>query len=235
MRCRICGREGFDICPECQFKEQNIQCWRCRMYIPYAEMQQWRGQWICPNCRMDLEREEAEMEAARGKKREEGGTGESYEKIGKCDRCGRETMILYKFNNRNLCWYCLEEESGTDYSGAGGAGGVIQVRVASRRKRKKGLLERIKELIFGKKAKAEEEEETVISTADVIPIKKKEGGEVVPKKTEGATAPEKKEEKRPEKKERTPVVHKKPPEEEKEEAEGEKKKKKPDWGQWKED
>lgn len=215
MRCRVCGREGFDICPECQFREQNQQCWRCRMYIPKAEMQQWRGQWICPNCRMDLEREEGEAAGGRKGKEDEGGAAELHEKKGKCDRCGRETLILYKFNGKNLCWYCLEKED--TYSGAGGTGGAIPIQLMREKGKKKGILERIKEYFFGKEPEAVE-----ITSAKVVPVRKREKeGEAVPaKREEGAgTAPGAEE-----RKGMGPAMEK----------EG-KEKKKPEWGEWKKD
>lgn len=231
MRCRVCGREGFDICPECQFREQNLQCWRCRIYIPRAEMQQWRGQWICPNCRMDLEQEEATAVPKEGRKgpEEEVVSGESYEKKGRCDRCGRETLILYRFNNRNLCWYCLEKEE--DYTGAGPAGGAIPIQVIREKKSRKGWFRRIKEFFLGKEGREAEKE---VSAAKIVPVKR--GGR------EGEAAPAKKEERvekageRPEKRDSGPVIRKEKgePSEEGKKA-GKEEKKKPGWEQWKKD
>lgn len=244
MPCRVCGREGYaDICSECMFKEQNQQCWRCRMYIPKVEMQQWRGQWICPNCRMDLERKEEGAGKEKKGKAEEEAAAELYEKKGKCDRCGRDTIILYRFNGRNLCWYCLEKED--TYAGAGGAGGAIPIQLTRQVSKKKGILKRIKEYFFGKGA--EEEAEVEVSVARIVPIRKKgresevvpvrkgKETEIVPRKSEPEKKEEeKKEHKKEEKKERGPIVEKEkgePPEEKKEE----KKEKKPEWGNWKKD
>lgn len=237
MLCRVCGREGYDICPDCQFREQNTQCWRCRMYIPKSEMQQWRGQWICPNCRMDAEREEER--APEKKREEEGAEAEMYEKPGRCERCGRETKILYSFNNRNLCWYCLEEEDTTDYSGAGPAGGAIRVQLRGERSRRRGLVHRLIGMLTGKK---DEEKETVISTAEVVPIRKKGKGSIPEKVAVPSKVPEKKEphvlprkeEKKEQKNENAPVISKEAPEKEAD-AEKEKEKKRPDWSQWKRD
>jgi len=236
MPCRVCGREGYaDICSECMFREQNQQCWRCRIYIPMAEMQQWRGQWICPNCRMDLERDEEETrKEKKGIKVEEEAAAELYEKKGKCDRCGRDTIILYRFNGRNLCWYCLEKED--TYAGAGGAGGAIPIQLVRGKKKRKGILKRIKEYFFGKGA--EEEAEIEISVARVVPIRKKgKESDIVPVKKgkEAEIVPKKSEEpKKEEKREKGPLVEKEkgePPEEKKDE----KKEKKPEWGNWKKD
>jgi hypothetical protein len=233
------------------FKEQNQQCWRCRMYIPKAEMQQWRGQWICPNCRMDAEREDERAGGEKKKKEEEGGQADMYERPGRCDQCSRETIILYRFNGRNLCWYCLEKED--TYAGAGGAGSAIPIQLSRQVRKKKGILGRIKEYLFGKGA--EEEAEIEISVARVVPIRKK-GGEgeivpvrkgenagIVPKKSgeqpkEGHTEGhhEKKDEKKEEKREKGPLMEKEkgePPKEEK--KAGTEEKKKPAWETWKKD
>ncbi|MDD2655713.1 MAG: hypothetical protein PHQ80_03535 [Candidatus ainarchaeum sp.] len=238
MHCRVCGREGYDICPECSFREQNQQCWRCRMYIPKSEMQQWRGQWICPNCRMDAEREEEHT--AEKKKEEEGAGPGMYEKPGRCERCGRETKILYRFNNRNLCWYCLDDENTTDYSGAGPSGGAIRVQLRAERSKRRGIVHRLMRVLTG--GKEEEEKETVVSTAEVVPIKKR-GREGVPAKTAvPSKVPEKKAEHVPARKEgrgekeNAPVIRKEAPEKEgKGKKEKEQEEKKPDWSQWKRD
>ena len=240
MRCRVCGREGFDICPECSFKKQNTQCWRCRMYIPTSEMQQWKGQWICPNCRMDTERED-ELKFEGKKRKDEGAGAETYEKPGRCQRCSRETKILYQFNGRKLCWYCLEDENSTDYSGAGPSGGAIRVQVRQEKSRRKGLINRLIRMVAG--GGEEEEKVTVISNAKLIPIKKGERdaeGETAPEGAVPAKAPEKKPvlpaEKRP-RPDSGPVVGKEGPEENKgKDGEGGKdEKKKTDWSLWKKD
>ena len=221
------------------------------MYIPKAEMQQWRGQWICPNCRMNLEREEEGAGTEKKRKEEEGSQADMYEKPGRCDRCGRETIILYRFNGRNLCWYCLEKED--TYAGAGGAGGAIPIQLTRRVKKRKGILRTIREYFFGKGA--EEEAEVEISVARIIPIRKRgregeivpvrkaENAEIVPKKSEEPEAEghgkghhEKKEEKKEEKREKGPVIEKgkgEPPKDEGGERKDEKKKH--DWGTWKKD
>jgi len=152
LRCRVCGRPGFDICPDCQFKEMNQQCWRCRMYIPLAEMQQWRGQWICPNCRMELREEE-----------ERSHTKETGERLGQCERCGRRAGILYRWKGRLLCEICLDKDE--DYAGGRPSAGGIRIRPLQK-KRHKGLLRRIFEFIFGRN----EKEETEI--VEVAPRKK---------------------------------------------------------------
>ena len=152
LRCRVCGRSGFDICPDCQFKEMNQQCWRCRMYIPKAEMQQWKGQWICPNCMMEMREEE---ERSHGR--------EARERLGQCERCGRRTATLYRWKGRLLCQVCLDKDE--HYAGKGPSAGGIRMRPIEK-KPGKSLIQRLAEFIFGKK-----EEETEIVEA---PRKKKE-------------------------------------------------------------
>lgn len=200
------------------------------MYIPTSEMQQWKGQWICPNCRMDTERED-ELRFEGKKRKEEGAGSETYEKPGRCQRCGRETKILYQFNGRKLCWYCLEDEDSTDYSGAGPSGGAIRVQVRQEKSRRKGLINRLIRMISG--GGDGEEKVTVISNARIIPIRKggKGSGEkaapekqAVPPKAAGGKAP------RPDS---GPVVEKEGPGEG---GEGKKdEKKKTDWSLWKRD
>jgi hypothetical protein len=190
---------------------------------------------------MDAEREDERPQEK--KKEDEGAEADMYEKPGRCERCGRGTKILYRFNNRNLCWYCLEEEDTTDYSGAGPSGGAIRVQLRAERGRRRGLVHRLIGMLTGKK---DEDKETVISTANVVPIRKKgkEGAaKVVPEKVpvpsktgkEEHAAP-RKEEKKEKKRENAPVISKEAPEkEEKGEEDKEKEKKRPDWSLWKRD
>jgi hypothetical protein len=66
MGCARCGRECTGMyCDSCKFYEMNDQCWRCRMYLPKVELQQWRGQIYCPYCIQDLRSEELESERRR--------------------------------------------------------------------------------------------------------------------------------------------------------------------------
>lgn len=156
LHCRICGREGYDICPECSFKELNQQCWRCRMYLPKSEMQQYNGQWICPNCRNDMREEEKRHE------RKEGGpsgspTGgsskgsaeaEMGEKLGECERCGRPTDVFYIVGGKKLCKFCFGQ--GREYLARGPGGAAPRVQLMRKKAVKKSWLRKLIESIFGK-------------------------------------------------------------------------------------
>ena len=155
LHCRVCGRPGFDICPDCQFKEMNRQCWRCGMYIPAAEMQQYKGQWICPNCLMDMRAEDEKM-LHEPKVRE---------KLGECERCGRRTGILYRYRGRLLCEVCLKRDE--DYMARGPSGGKVVVRPLKKEK-KRGLLQKLVDFILGRKRKGPE-------IVEVVVAKEKEG------------------------------------------------------------
>ncbi|MFA5077621.1 MAG: hypothetical protein WC488_04300 [Candidatus Micrarchaeia archaeon] len=72
MNCLRCGREcEGQYCDTCRFYETNDQCWRCRMYLPKVELQQWRGQTYCPYCIMDIRDEEKRAEETRGERARE--------------------------------------------------------------------------------------------------------------------------------------------------------------------
>lgn len=80
------------------------------MYLPAAELQQYKGNWVCPYCLMDMKEDDRKMEKPpKEYKPEKYVTSPlSYEE--RCQRCGRETEILYMFNERKLCKSCLEDE-----------------------------------------------------------------------------------------------------------------------------
>ncbi|MDD5336979.1 MAG: hypothetical protein PHS02_00680 [Candidatus ainarchaeum sp.] len=81
MNCLRCGREtSGQYCDTCRFYETNDQCWRCRMYLPKVELQQWRGQTYCPYCIMDIRDEEKRTEEARGERARAQGAQEPGER-----------------------------------------------------------------------------------------------------------------------------------------------------------
>lgn len=51
------GSDGHMYCESCRFYGMNQQCWRCRIYVPFAEMQQYRGFWMCQYCLIDAREE----------------------------------------------------------------------------------------------------------------------------------------------------------------------------------
>jgi hypothetical protein len=113
-RCVRCGREsdieygsdGQAYCSSCVFYGVNKQCYRCRMYIPATELQQYKGQWMCPYCLNDMrdeERRQDERGSAAEKKSEGYTSGET------CDRCGRTLTTVYYYGGRRLCSNCFDD------------------------------------------------------------------------------------------------------------------------------
>jgi len=112
--CIRCGREdnieygadGQSYCGSCIFYGMNKQCYRCRMYLPATELQQYKGQWACPYCLMNMRDED------RGPEDRAGGadkTGESYISGETCDRCGRQLTTVYYHAGRRLCANCFDD------------------------------------------------------------------------------------------------------------------------------
>ena len=127
--CSRCGRkaeteygvDGQAYCSSCIFYGLNKQCWKCRMYLPASELQQYRGQWTCPNCLMDLRDDD---------KSKDDRMGRAYRYNERCQRCGRETERFYMWNGRRLCMSCLaEEQSKWGTAGGGPMGGSSRVLV----------------------------------------------------------------------------------------------------------
>jgi hypothetical protein len=73
------------------------------MYVPASELQQYKGQWMCPYCLMDSRDED---------RRAQGGGEDSYLKSHyrgeSCERCGRTLSIVYYYGGRRLCETCVE-------------------------------------------------------------------------------------------------------------------------------
>ena len=44
-----------------EFIKKYYQCWRCGMYLPREEMQQWKGMWYCPYCLAEIIEEEERL------------------------------------------------------------------------------------------------------------------------------------------------------------------------------
>jgi len=98
------GADGQSYCGSCIFYGLNKPCFKCRMYLPISELQQFKGQWVCPYCLMDSREEE---------RRAERGAEESYLKgiavAERCERCGRAMPVVYYFGGKRLCDSCMEE------------------------------------------------------------------------------------------------------------------------------
>lgn len=121
QRCSRCGREthceygsdGQAYCGSCIFYGLNKPCFKCRMYLPASELQQYNGQWLCPYCLMDSRDEERRMEQ---------GADRHYKSTAmheKCERCGRTLSIVYYHAGRRLCETCFEDAK-NQWGDAGG-------------------------------------------------------------------------------------------------------------------
>lgn len=139
-RCSRCGRQGHveygidgkSYCSSCIFYGMTKQCWRCRMYLPAAELQQYKGQWVCPYCIMELRDEDRRMQKPPEtyKKKPLSTTPLIYRET--CERCGRAAEFFYIWNGRKLCKSCLEEEQ-AKWGMAGGGPSAAPTRVVYNR------------------------------------------------------------------------------------------------------
>ena len=108
------GPDGLGYCNNCAFYGLNKQCSRCRMYLPQIELQQYRGQLLCPYCVQDSRDEDTKKETpivskpifGRGDK--DASVAEPYITSTVCERCSRESDRLFIWNGRRLCKQCLE-------------------------------------------------------------------------------------------------------------------------------
>lgn len=81
------------------------------MYIPISELQQYKGQWACPYCVMDM-RDEERRRDERSRIKEEKKRDEIVippirgQEL--CERCGRVLINVYIVNGKKLCGSCLD-------------------------------------------------------------------------------------------------------------------------------
>lgn len=116
------GSDGLAYCSSCIFYGLNKQCWKCRMYVPASELQQYRGQWACPICIQDMryhDRKETEYKPTKDPLRIL-----SYSE--QCERCGRDLDTVYIWNGRKLCKPCMEEGQQSWGIVGGGPSGASQ-------------------------------------------------------------------------------------------------------------
>ncbi len=113
--CSRCGRngemeygaDGLMYCSSCSFYGLNKQCWKCRMYLPAAELQQYRGQWMCPYCVQDSRDQDRKAQEYVPKKPHVDII--SYPE--QCERCGRDLEgLVYIWNGKKLCKSCVNDE-----------------------------------------------------------------------------------------------------------------------------
>lgn len=147
-RCIRCGRQdnveygadGQPYCSSCIFYGTNKQCYRCRMYLPSTELQQYKGQLVCPYCLMGMREEDRGLEDRAGAEK----TGEGYVTGEACDRCGRQLTTVYYYGGRKLCANCFEDAK-RDWKDVGGERPPMPMyritEASAREKGKAGFLE----------------------------------------------------------------------------------------------
>jgi hypothetical protein len=103
------GSDGLTYCSSCAFYGLNKQCYRCRMYLPAAELQQYRGQWMCPYCVQDMRDADRKAEEPAPDKGKPHLDVVSY--LEQCERCGRDLdRRVYIWNGKRLCKSCVDDE-----------------------------------------------------------------------------------------------------------------------------
>jgi hypothetical protein len=129
------GSDGQMYCSSCSFYGLNKQCYRCRMYLPASELQQYRGQWSCPNCIQDLRSEDRKAE----EHVQERPHVDAIQYPEQCDRCGKDLKgRVYIWNGRKLCKSCVQDEQekwGT--VGGGPMAAPYRITLGPEKKRKK--------------------------------------------------------------------------------------------------
>ena len=105
--------DGFAYCSECVFFGMNRQCAKCRMYVPFQELQQYKSGMYCPYCIMDMRDEDRKFEKVVlevGKKSEK----PIVSPIETSDHCQRCEKVLersfYIVNGVKLCKSCMAIE-----------------------------------------------------------------------------------------------------------------------------
>ncbi len=134
------GTDGQAYCSSCIFYGTNKPCWRCRMYLPASDLQQYRGQWTCPYCLQDLRFEERKIT----ERLEQKPKLEPYTLHESCERCGKQiTGQVYIWNGRRLCKRCLgDEQQKWELASGGPSGAPYRIR-PNTSKKKTSLIESI--------------------------------------------------------------------------------------------
>jgi bifunctional DNA-binding transcriptional regulator/antitoxin component of YhaV-PrlF toxin-antitoxin module len=131
------GADGQSYCSSCAFYGLNKQCYRCRMYLPAAELQQYRGQWMCPYCVQDMRDEDRRAQEPHEAEKKPHLEVISYPE--QCERCGRDLKgRVYILNDKKLCKNCVEDEKekwGT--VGGGPMAAPYRITLGPEKKRKK--------------------------------------------------------------------------------------------------
>ncbi|MBU0591663.1 hypothetical protein KKF81_06165 [Candidatus Micrarchaeota archaeon] len=162
------GSDGRSYCSSCVFYGMNKPCWKCGMYVPASELQQYRGQWACPYCIQDMRDENRRAQTSVKKT-----TSVRYvPEI--CDRCGKNLEgRVYLWNGRKLCKSCLDEEQDS-WGVVGGKPSHSVQRISVTPQKRKGILSGIERLfseflaLFGIKTKQSVSEIVVYHTPESL-------------------------------------------------------------------
>ncbi len=113
------------------------------MYLPASELQQYKGQWVCPYCLQDMRDEDRRASEYRGGREPARVIAHSET----CERCGRELKSrVYIWNNRRLCRKCLGDEQ--EKWGIVGGGPMGPAHKISVKVMQKGRLQLMAEDLF---------------------------------------------------------------------------------------
>jgi hypothetical protein len=97
------------------------------MYLPPHELRMWNSRLYCSYCIMDIQDDEQRIK--REKKPEGEGAREEGRRVpGTCERCGRQTDVLYVRSGQRLCMQCSQSD-GEAGTGRASLFGQLIVRV----------------------------------------------------------------------------------------------------------
>ena len=153
------GPDGLPYCSSCIFYSLNKQCYKCRMYIPVNELQQYLSFWMCPYCIQDMRDEERKHNEPKNEKLHMDAL--AYPE--KCSRCNGDLNLgVYYWNGKHLCKKCMEDgqKEWEFISGGPSKGGQIipQTQVIAMREvqKKESLLSNVLHSLGIKKRKTPE-------------------------------------------------------------------------------
>ena len=104
-----------------ELEKKYERCWRCGMYFPREELQQWKGQWYCPYCLMEVQEEERWAEQRRKEITDQHKPPTDYhtpppspsasaqhdDAFYTCDRCGKRVDEIYITARGKFCSTCF--------------------------------------------------------------------------------------------------------------------------------
>jgi hypothetical protein len=161
------------------------------MYLPASELQQYRGQFVCPYCTQDMRDEDRRSEY-----HEERPKLEVLQIPETCERCGRDLKgRVYIWNGKKLCRKCVEDEQEKWGLVGGGPTGAPQkiTLEPERRKKKESMIEAaISEMLHVTGIRKRQRKVEIVEYTAKMPIQHAKP------MAEGAAKPLKKEDQKPE-------------------------------------